>query len=139
MSDIVDDVMKSIEAFKLVSSPLLDPNTILVVNPQRMRDLFAFAPPPAPEPADVWGESLTSMAWRYTSLFTPFDRIGAMRYAVSAIVDEPESFELRCGPYEDVFEPWCVLKNLSTGRRLVVDWPLTPYYADRLVPARRPA
>lgn len=125
MSGLYADVMGSIRA---VASPLLDPNTIFVFNPQRFRDLVSLAPPPV---FDVeYGPSLMSIAWRAKSLFDVPRHLGLVSMAV---VDAPESFELRCGPYEDVVEPWCVLKNLSTGRRLVVDWPLLPYYADRLV------
>ena len=123
MSKIVADVMGAIRA---VASPLVDPNTIFVFNPQRFRDLLA-APPPVFTVEEPWS---LRMRWHMpTSLLEP-RHLGRVSMAV---VDDSESFELRCGPYEDVFEPWCVLKNLATGRRLVVDWPLTPYYADRLV------
>lgn len=124
MTDLYADVMGAIRA---VASPLVDPNTILVFNPQRFRDLLALAPPPVFTVEEPWS---LRMSWRMpTSLLEP-RHLGLVSRAVC---DAPEAFELRCGPYEDVFEPWCVLKNLATGRRLVVDWPLMPYYADRLV------
>lgn len=131
MTDAMNDVLSAV---KLVSSPLLDPNTILLVNPQRVRDLLRLAPPPAfTVEAEPWS---LRMSWRMPpSLLEPRHH----SLVSMAIVDAPDSFELRCGPYEDVFEPWCVLKNLSTGARLVVDWPLTPYYADRLVNRRSEA
>lgn len=133
-SPIADDLSEAIRRMKLElrESPMLAPGTMLLVSPPDFRSLLSFAP----EPTIEWGDSLMSIAWRARSTFDVFTKFPRSMVMLSDAFGGPTSYELRMGPYEDVAEPWCVVKNLDTGRREVHDWPLPNYVADHLVDRR---
>lgn len=108
----------------------LAPGTMLLVSPPVTFRSLLMAPPKWETEEPPLG--LTNLRVRFSRPEPVFPRYMVM----TSFVGGPTSYELRMGPYEDVAEPWCVVKNLDTGRREVHDWPLPAYITDHLVGRR---
>lgn len=110
----------------LRESHAIQPGSMLLVSPPDFRSLFAL--PPAFE-AEEPPFGLTDFRIHMRYDLPAFPRAMVMN---AVICDGPTRYEFRLGPYTDVSEPWCVVKNLDTDRREVHDWPLPARIAESL-------